>query len=60
MEDPVKNAEQMVKSSNPAAQAVLGSFSEEELDRCCEEYVKILAEHGNVCKGVAVLGVGRK
>jgi hypothetical protein len=50
----------MVKSSNPAAQAVVGSFTEEELDRCCEEYVKILAEHGNVCKGVAVLGVGRK
>ncbi|CRG91347.1 hypothetical protein PISL3812_08395 [Talaromyces islandicus] len=59
-EDPVNFAQQIVKSSNPAALAVVGSFSPEELDRCCEEYVKILAEHGNVCKGVAVLGVGRK
>lgn len=60
LEDPVGAAQVMVKSSNPAALAVVGGFSAEELDRVCDEYVKILAEHGNVCRGVAVLGLGRK
>ncbi|KAH8703626.1 methyltransferase family protein [Talaromyces proteolyticus] len=60
LEDPVKHANNMVRSANPGLQPALKQLSEVELDRCCEEYIKIVEEHGNVCKGVAVLGVGRK
>lgn len=47
-------------NNNPGTQMAVGNLQGEELDKCCEEWVKIIAEHGNVCKGVAVQGVGRK
>lgn len=60
VEDNSKFAEMMCTSSNPGSKMVLGDLTAEEQYHVREEYAKILEENGNVCKGVAVLGVGRK
>ncbi|KAB8222946.1 S-adenosyl-L-methionine-dependent methyltransferase [Aspergillus novoparasiticus] len=60
VEDNSKFAEMMCTSSNPGSKMVLGELTAEEQCHVREEYAKILEENGNVCKGVAVLGVGRK
>ncbi|KAF7617450.1 methyltransferase family protein [Aspergillus flavus] len=60
VEDNNKFAEMMCTSSNPGSKMVLGDLTAEEQYHVCKEYAKILEENGNVCKGVAVLGVGRK
>ncbi|GMF83191.1 unnamed protein product [Aspergillus oryzae] len=60
VEDNSKFAEMMCTSSNPGSKMVLGDLTAEEQYHVRKEYAKILEENGNVCKGVAVLGVGRK
>ncbi|KOC15620.1 methyltransferase family protein [Aspergillus flavus AF70] len=60
VEDNSKFAEMMCTSSNPGSKMVLGDLAAEEQYHVRKEYAKILEENGNVCKGVAVLGVGRK
>ncbi|KAE8312639.1 S-adenosyl-L-methionine-dependent methyltransferase [Aspergillus transmontanensis] len=60
VEDNSKFAEMMCTSSNPGSKMVLGDLTAEEQYHVREEYAKILEENGNVCKGVAVLGIGRK
>ncbi|KAE8392514.1 S-adenosyl-L-methionine-dependent methyltransferase [Aspergillus alliaceus] len=60
VEDPEAFAETMCKSSNPGTKMLLGDLSDEKLDRVVESYTRIVKEHGNVCKGVAVLGIGTK
>ncbi|KAE8334058.1 S-adenosyl-L-methionine-dependent methyltransferase [Aspergillus sergii] len=60
VEDNSKFAEMMCTSSNPGSKMVLGDLTAEEQYHVREEYAKILEENRNVCKGVAVLGVGRK
>ncbi|OGM51056.1 methyltransferase family protein [Aspergillus bombycis] len=60
VEDRGKFADMMSTSSNPGAQMILGDFTPEEKQQVREEYLRILEENGDVCKGVAVLGVGRK
>ncbi|KAE8419507.1 S-adenosyl-L-methionine-dependent methyltransferase [Aspergillus pseudocaelatus] len=60
VEDHNQFAEMMCTSSNPGSKMVLGDLTDEEQGHVREEYVKILEENGNVCKGVAVLGIGKK
>jgi hypothetical protein len=59
VKDPRVFVSSFLNSQNPGAKMVVGHLNDEELARCCDEWVKIVGEHGNVCKGVAVLGVGR-
>ncbi|KAE8381328.1 S-adenosyl-L-methionine-dependent methyltransferase [Aspergillus bertholletiae] len=59
-EDRRKFADMMCTSSNPATEMLLGDLTGEEQNQVREEYMRILQENGNVCKGIAVLGVGRK
>ncbi|GAB1199707.1 hypothetical protein APSETT444_009064 [Aspergillus pseudonomiae] len=60
VEDRGKFADKMSTSSNPGSQMILGDFTAEEKQQVRGEYVRILEENGDVCKGIAVLGVGRK
>ncbi|KAE8147893.1 S-adenosyl-L-methionine-dependent methyltransferase [Aspergillus avenaceus] len=60
VEDPRAFALTICKSPNPGTQMVLGDLSDDKLDCVIEHYERILKEHGNVCKGVAVLGIGTK
>lgn len=50
----------LTRSNNPATKMVVGDFNDEEVARCREELVKILEQNGNICKGVAVMGIGKK
>lgn len=62
IDDPERHAEYMVRSSN-MRKTILGGFSDfsdEELNKCAEEYVAIAKENNNVSKAIAVLGIGRK
>ncbi|KAF7596698.1 hypothetical protein BBP40_000621 [Aspergillus hancockii] len=60
VEDPEEFAEVMCKSRNPGTKLVVGDLSGDEVVDVARSYARIVREHGNVCKGVAVLGVGRK
>lgn len=58
--DPKQFVNNFARNKNPATAAVVGHLNGEELDRCCDNWVRIVEENGNVCKGIAILGIGRK
>lgn len=60
MPDPKSAVAGMAIRTNPATSDIFKSFSEEEMERCREEWIKLVEANGNVCRGVAVLGIGRK
>ena len=60
VEDPSMFTNGFIRSSNPGAKMVVGDFSEEELDRTCDEWVRLVEERGKKAKGVAIVGSGRK
>ncbi|KAL2021728.1 hypothetical protein VTK56DRAFT_6671 [Thermocarpiscus australiensis] len=49
----------MVRSNNPGAKAVVETFSEEEIDKTCDEFLKIAKERGGRLKGVSIVASGR-
>ncbi|EED13564.1 hypothetical protein TSTA_098210 [Talaromyces stipitatus ATCC 10500] len=58
--EPKKAVVAFTRSSNPGTEMIIKGLSEEELAVCRDEWVKLVEENGNVCKGIAVLGLGRK
>jgi ubiquinone/menaquinone biosynthesis C-methylase UbiE len=59
MQDPVMFANKFIKSNNPGALMVVGEFSEEELDRVCEEWVKLVGTKETL-EGVLIVASGKK
>jgi ubiquinone/menaquinone biosynthesis C-methylase UbiE len=59
IKDPKMFANMMFRSSNPGTVRVMSSFSAEEVDRACEEWVK-LVEGKEILEGVLVVASGKK
>ena len=58
--EPKEFVKTFMKSSNPASRMILKDLTEEEVALSSDGWVKLVEENGNICHGIAVLGVGRK
>ena len=60
MEKPEMFVHGFLKSSNPGAKMAVKNLSEEELDRVCVEWVRLIVEMGNKVSGSLIVAIGRK
>lgn len=60
MKDPSMFVNGFIKSNNPGAKMFVGGLSSDELDRVCEEWVRLVGEQGNKVKGIIIVATGKK
>jgi hypothetical protein len=58
--EPKEFVKNFMKSSNPVLTMILKDLNEEQVALCSDEWVGLVEENGNMCHGLAVLGLGRK